>query len=259
MTMPQGFVGAQPMQMFMVTPMAAPAMTSMPGLDEFSHVNEGGYAANMGAELSPWVADGPWTHFGEHNLSQEAPRQWPMQLAIPEAAPTEARAAWSSKAEIPSQIEMDMMPVMYAGMQQTTATGTCTLRQRRHRNSMPRSQLEVDGSADIETLDVNADADAEAEVDDIQVNEIVIGLLKELQDGDAARQSAVTNFKKLAFSSNTTSRAAQMALKEAPASDAAALATSFRGHVREAMQSKHANYFFKRLQRLCQGYMPVSS
>jgi pumilio RNA-binding family len=247
MTMPQGFAGAQPMQMFMVAPMAAPAMTSMPGLDEFSCRSEGGYAANMGAEPSQWAVEGLWSHFGSHHVSQEAPRQWPMQLAIPEAGPTAACAEWNSKTEVPSQIDMDIMPVVHAGMQLTAAVGACTLRQRRRGGSTQTPHQEVECAADVETHDVNAGADADAEVEDIQVNEIIIGLLRELQDGDAARQSAVTNFKKLAFSSKTTSRAAQMALKEAPATDAAALAASLRGHVWEAMQSKHANYVLQKI------------
>jgi len=57
-----------------------------------------------------------------------------------------------------------------------------------------------------------------------------------------AQWSVLARFQHLAFANQMSSRAAQLALENASASNAALLASSFQGHVRRAAQSKHANY-----------------
>ena len=62
-----------------------------------------------------------------------------------------------------------------------------------------------------------------------------------------------TNFRtswlwqKSAFGNTVSSRAAQMVLEEASMNDAVALAAGLRGHVRNAVLSKHANHVVQKI------------
>lgn len=67
-------------------------------------------------------------------------------------------------------------------------------------------------------------------------------LLSQFQAGGQARKAALDSFKRMAFAGKASSLAAQRALKESSANDAAMLAAGLHGHVRSAVQSKYANY-----------------
>jgi len=57
----------------------------------------------------------------------------------------------------------------------------------------------------------------------------------------------ISNFYHLAFADKVSSRAAQLAIQEAPSKDAATLASGLRGHVRVAMRSMYANYVLQKI------------
>lgn len=82
--------------------------------------------------------------------------------------------------------------------------------------------------------------------------EIADELLKQLRvdnlrvDNDD-QWSVAAQFQQLAFSSTISSRAAQLALQDASANDAAILALGLHGHVRRAAQSKHANHVVQKI------------
>merc|ERR1711937_1123191 len=57
-------------------------------------------------------------------------------------------------------------------------------------------------------------------------------------------------FRHLAFATQGTSRAAQLALSTGSAQERVALATGFRGHVLEACRSPHANHVIQKLVEL---------
>jgi len=99
-----------------------------------------------------------------------------------------------------------------------------------------------------------ATQDSEADVNDVQAQEIANNLMEQLHAGDFARKSAVASFERLAFTSKITSRAAQIILQQTSMTDAAALATGLRGHVRSAVQSKHANHVVQKITEV----MPVA-
>jgi hypothetical protein len=187
-----------------------------------------------------------------------------MNTFVPEAAPSEVTSDqhhWGSSAQdnewhsedVPSQIHMDETPLQSvtdeAQMKGKGGKGT-TLRSRRQRCSVEELQEQVDclqegvAGEQITDTDVNI-AEARGMADNV---------LKQLQAGGVARQSTLGNFERLAFTDTTTSRAAQIVLQEASVADAAALSKALRGCVRNAVQSKHANYVIQQIVEI----MPVS-
>jgi len=72
-------------------------------------------------------------------------------------------------------------------------------------------------------------------------------LLKQLQAGGEAQWTALSQFQHLAFASQVSSRAAQLALQNATGNHATLLASGLQGHVRRAAQSKHANYVLQKI------------
>jgi pumilio RNA-binding family len=71
--------------------------------------------------------------------------------------------------------------------------------------------------------------------------------LEQFRAGGSEQWSAVAGFERLAFTSKVTSRAAQIILEEASMPEAAAFATGLRGHVRNAVLSKHANHVVQKI------------
>jgi hypothetical protein len=72
-------------------------------------------------------------------------------------------------------------------------------------------------------------------------------LLRQLEAGGEEQWFAMSQFQHLAFSTQASSLAAQIVLKEASGHDAALLASSMQGHVRRASKSKHANYVVQKM------------
>jgi hypothetical protein len=72
-------------------------------------------------------------------------------------------------------------------------------------------------------------------------------MIEQLQAGGDMQRAAVQSFERLSFSSQVTSRAAQIILEEASIADAATFAIGLRGHVRSAVQSKHANHVVQKI------------
>jgi hypothetical protein len=79
-------------------------------------------------------------------------------------------------------------------------------------------------------------------------------MLTRLQAKDIDRKSILAEFEAWSFSNETTSRAAQFALKQALSSDQAILASALLGHVRSALSSKHANFVLQTIIEV----MPVA-
>eukprot|EP00427_Karlodinium_veneficum_P024187 CAMPEP_0169103338 /NCGR_PEP_ID=MMETSP1015-20121227/22662_1 /TAXON_ID=342587 /ORGANISM="Karlodinium micrum, Strain CCMP2283" /LENGTH=421 /DNA_ID=CAMNT_0009164529 /DNA_START=116 /DNA_END=1381 /DNA_ORIENTATION=- len=224
----------QPMQVYMVAPMPAPVMmptqTSFPGLQ-----SERFETGSSQALLQPWSTNG-WAYGGDYFDFEKAPQQVPMQ----NASLQEECVAHSAEPqeEVPSQFAMDMMPVTQNLAHPQEQTGT-TLRRRRHQEtSMQWWWNEADCVRGAE--EVCAHQNVEAEGDHSQ--ELANDLLVQLQLAGVEREAALAKFEAMAFKNETTSRAAQIALKSANSLDAAALALGLRGHVRSAVQSKYANF-----------------
>eukprot|EP00927_Polykrikos_kofoidii_P056588 TRINITY_DN50681_c0_g1_i1.p1 TRINITY_DN50681_c0_g1~~TRINITY_DN50681_c0_g1_i1.p1 ORF type:complete len:561 (-),score=72.90 TRINITY_DN50681_c0_g1_i1:446-2083(-) len=113
---------------------------------------------------------------------------------------------------------------------------------------------------------VNVDADendhAKEELSDVDVPHTVVSditraralaesLLTQLRVGGGERQSAIASILRLAFEDQVSSRAAQLALQEAPCvDDVALLASSLHGHVLRAIRSMHANHVIQRVVEL---------
>lgn len=89
---------------------------------------------------------------------------------------------------------------------------------------------------------------------DAQARELANGLLGQIQAGGEARWAAMASFERLAFGNTVSSRAAQMVLEQASMNDAVALAAGLRGHVRNAVLSKHANHVVQKITEV----MPVA-
>jgi hypothetical protein len=163
-----------------------------------------------------------------------------------------------SEEEVPSQIEMDSVSLSQVTeqlqVQAGTATDACTLRRRKQAGSTNQHHMQSACPAVLE--DMYYDPEGETGEDPVRAQEIANCLKQQLQSGGTARQAALADFEKLAFTSQTSSRAAQMVLKEASevsTTDAADLVKVFHGHVWNAIQSKHANYVVQQITEI----MPV--
>lgn len=86
-----------------------------------------------------------------------------------------------------------------------------------------------------------------ADTEAAQAQHVARNLLEQLSASGQERDSAIARFRKLAFADQMSSRAAQLALMESSAKDAADLAFGLRGHVRDAIRSMYANYVVQKL------------
>jgi hypothetical protein len=126
------------------------------------------------------------------------------------------------------------------------------LRHRQNRGSAQNFQALFDYSQYAEKTSVGEET--EAHLDAAQAKEIARNFLAQLQSESEVGTSTLASFERLAFTNTTTSRAAQIVLKEASVADAAALAKVLRGCVRDAVESKHANHVVQQIIEI----MPVS-
>jgi hypothetical protein len=247
MTTAEGLAATQPMQM-MVAPMLAPVMTTMPGMNGFPQMPSMTYAAPVPFS---WPIEGQWFAFGDQITSEMAPSELPIQTFAPaptlaqieqDACESHARVDFSLGENAPTQVQMDMTPFPMVMKEETAAggsvTGSHTVRRRGHKCLAHEIQAQVEWLHD----NMDVEREAEADCDDAQAREIADTFLEQLQAGDTSRQSAIANFEGLIFKNTTTSRAAQLVIKESPATDTVALAHTLHGCVRNAVQSKHANH-----------------
>jgi hypothetical protein len=243
------------MQVFMVAPGPAQMMMPMSEHNGIYKLDTNGYVA-PGAQQFSWSAAGQIPYVGDYARDyfhyENAPQQLPMESGMytEEAIAQDVRL----EPEVPC---MDMMPVpqTLAHMQQqpSAKTSSSTLRRRRPQESSAEAWWkQTECYANIEgactTLEAESDVDLAQELAD--------GLLTKLQAGGADRQEALASFESLAFSNETTSRAAQLALKTASSRDAAALAMGLRGHVHNAVlqtcQFRFADNYGSHACRECQ-------
>jgi hypothetical protein len=217
--------------------MAAPAPIMMPNGQGFANSNDVGYASMFATVPQyTWPANGVWSYMG----SEQACQQLPMETFFScEGSTTTESGHFEYKQELPSQGDMDVMT--------TTALASAaiiagTLRRRRPKDENSWNQ----------TQESYASPGASSETDYAQ--ELANHIVARLQAKDMDRQSVLTEFEAWSFSNKATSHAAQLALKQASSSDAAILASALRGHVRSALQSKHANYVLQTIIEV----MPVA-
>lgn len=255
----------QPTPMFMVASMDAPVM--LPHLDGSLGLGLGGYgsaAASLVNVPFSWPAEGTWPYFGEPHFGEEAPQQLPMEAVAPQAEVLlgQPRCEMAvdtclSKEQVPSQIQMESAmhhPPKADTVDMHPASGASTLRRRRRQECYNQElHSTVDGSCCAEEEE-GACSERVRETEDAQAREIAAGLLVQMQAGGDSQKLAVASFERLAFSSQATSRAAQIALEEAPMAEAVALAAGLRGHVRSAVYSKHANHVVQKITEV----MPVA-
>jgi len=264
-------MAAQPMQMFMMpmtqqldgsmlAPMNAPVMMPMPQLDGGA-VNFTGampQLANMDYSVPysgpySWTTENSWQMYnGATFFGEGAPQQIPMQEFSAAKPVRDARCESYSPEEVPTQVQMDSMGFQ-PQVQKTTTAAACTLRRRRGQECSPQEAL-GNGADSVSLYEQRADQDVDTEASDAQAREIASRLIEQLQAGGDAQQMAIASFERLAFTSKITSRAAQIILEETSMADAAEFATGLRGHVRNAVQSKHANHVLQKITEV----MPVA-
>jgi hypothetical protein len=257
------------MQMFMVAPMAAPTPIAMPQFDSTigSDIMSYGSMSQLGNMPFVWTPEASWQpyhHAGTHFFAEEAPQQFPMVDAVEEKEMPinieidshvfDANAhdtVSHCQEEVPMQIQMDYEQSYFFQPQAKRASnGVSTLRRRK--GAEGASQNSCGLGADTMTMDDGqADHDAQS---DAQAREIAQQMIQQLRAGDDAQWSAVAAFERLAFSSKVNSRAAQIILEETSMADAAAFAAGLRGHIRNAVQSKHANHVVQKITEV----MPVA-
>lgn len=208
--------------MQVLMPMTAPIMMPMSEHNVMQKSNDMVYA-NMFDTVpqQSWPADGAYSFAaGYFNQEDDAPH-FPAQ--------------YEYKEDLPSQVHMDMMTTALAG----AAIGVGSLRRRQRKgHSAEAWQTHIEPMCKMEETCAPQEDGTEAE----QSQEIANNVLSQMHAGGCERQSALTELESLCFANRTTSKAAQLALQQASSSDAIALAKALRGHVRSAVQSKHANY-----------------
>jgi len=267
-------VAAQPMQVFMVAPMSM-QQGLMPPLQDFSAM------MMASAQVPPSVAGmhypwpegwsklpvGAWPNFGGSSFWEDPPQQLPMNGTVMEEGPpfwdgnwmqgwpteTQFESEVHSKAEhvkqeVPTQVQMDSATLMpqIAEQEQTSRT----LRPRRGQ------ELSVQESHRVSTqdsVDLKADEDRN---EDAGAAEIASAMIGEFKAEGNSQQLVLAKFARLSFDSKTSSLAAQRILETAAATEvtvAAAFANGLRGHIRSAVQSKHANHVVQKITEV----MPV--
>jgi len=263
-------MAAQPMQMFMVAPMAAPVM--MPNFDASmgsGSVDFSAMTSNLASTAFPLTYPGAWQEYiGDSFFGEEAvPQQLPMEAVAPQelkAEPLLANAHWdvaveadagNSQEKVPSQIQMDSTTSQPLA-QKNAAAALKTLRRRRGQECFCQESHAT--CADLfnfgEPHAEQEHEEAETAGNDAQAQEIASHFIDQLQAGGNARRSALAGFERLAFTSKVTSRAAQLILDQTSMTDKAACVASLRGHIRNAVQSKHANHVVQKIIEV----MPVA-
>jgi len=149
--------------------------------------------------------------------------------------------------DAPAQFEMDVSVPPETEFPESKASARpaskSTVRRRSGQESAHHDTLSV-GTDDLDQDGVDqATSGDEA----LRAREIADKMLEQLKLGGHQRQSALHSFAELVFKSKVSSRAAQMILEEASPSDAEALSSGLRGKVRNAVQSKHANYVVQKI------------
>lgn len=267
--MPQVGMAAHPMQMFMVAPMGGPVL--MPQLQDsvssgmmMGYGTYGAASSNFTGAPYAWSAEGAWPYIGESFLPEEAPQQLPMSTADQQewsaeqagfwaaqrwpldTAPLELRGQNQSKhstEEVPPQVQMDSM--MWQAQSKRMPQQNATLRHRRgQRTQEPHAVAKDQSKCDEQQTDADSDAEARQMAD---------RLLEQFKAGGTSQSLALASFERMAFTSKTSSRAAQMVLEDSSMNDAAAFAAGLRGHVRSAVQNKHANHVVQKITEV----MPV--
>merc|ERR1719181_2223297 len=135
-------------------------------------------------------------------------------------------------------------PPLMQNMADDVASGG-KLRRRRGQecsNQVPNSHV-----GELQMQNEEQQQNEDVELNDAEAREIASRLIARFQAGGKEQEEAVASFERLAFTSKATSRAAQIALEDASMSEAAAIATGLRGHIRNASQSKHANYVVQKI------------
>jgi len=234
-SMPQVGMAAHQMQMFMVAPMGGPVL--MPQLqDSMSAGMMMGYGAppsNFTGAPYAWSPEGVWPYLGESFLPEEAPQQLPMATADQQTWSAEQAGFWSE--EVPLQVQMDSM--MWQAQSTRMPQQTGTLRHRGGQRTQENHEVAKHQSA--------CDEQQTEEASDAEAREMADRLLAQFRAGGTSQSLALASFERMAFTSKTSSRAAQLVLDDGPA--AGAFADCLRGHVRSAVQNKHANHVVQKI------------
>jgi len=218
--------------MQVLMPMSAPVAMPMSEQNGFSYSNVMGHTT-MHETVSQysWSADGIWFNSGGYLNLEHPPQQVPMEGS---EGFVDREAHFERKEKILPQADMDTVASALASV----AIGAGALRRRRAKG---QSTDVCQSQAFSEREDVFSSQVDSTETDYAQ--ELANTLLTQLQIGGTERQSALTEFESLCFANEATSRAVQLALKQASSCDSVALAkAALRGNVRSAVQSKHANF-----------------
>lgn len=268
-----GMTVQQPMQMGMAPMMMVAPMTTqvmMPFLDASCSAGFGstGFGpacfgtAHVGTAdaTQSWPVEVPsWpVYYADMNGSEEAPQQLPMGAVtseVPAQVPKEPEAEPSimPTVEVPAQLRMmssmaQTETTMDAQAQRDAAATGC-LGTLRHR----RGQEHYGQSSCAKPMDL-PNAEEHEDDTDAKARELADSLLVQMQAGGEAHWAALGSFERLAFANTISSRAAQMILEDASMNDKVALASGLRGHVRSAVQSKHANHVVQKITEV----MPVA-
>eukprot|EP00929_Paragymnodinium_shiwhaense_P048507 TRINITY_DN24521_c0_g1_i1.p1 TRINITY_DN24521_c0_g1~~TRINITY_DN24521_c0_g1_i1.p1 ORF type:complete len:519 (+),score=105.40 TRINITY_DN24521_c0_g1_i1:143-1699(+) len=175
--------------------------------------------------------------------------QWPMDHSD----------AWSS-----SMGQQTAMPESVIGAAAATGAYASGLRQRKRRTtgSSGADRTEVaktrDVADDIEDDSCDEDSDPTAqqkhsEADRDEARRRADKLLQLLEDGATA--DAAAELLRMAFADQVSSRAAQLAIEDAPSPEAkAALVSGLPGQVREASRSMHANFVVQKIIEVMPGF-----
>jgi hypothetical protein len=135
------------------------------------------------------------------------------------------------------QIEPEEWHIETSANPDVVGVSKSTLRRRRRQRAAARVPEEA-------AADANSKLSSE---------EQALELVMEVRTGGEAQRSAIARFRRLAFSSQESSRVAQLALEDASPNEAVVLIKSLRGHVREATKSMYCNYVIQRAVELMPG------
>lgn len=166
-------------------------------------------------------------------LHEQAPQQLPMGSMCLQDMPTEFATSTSPPFE-------------------NAEASESTLRRRRPQMSQGGHKALTQAAFEHDQ-DANSDSQSEAEA--VLSRDMADGLLEQLQHCSGDGHDLAQRFQHWAFSSKVSSRAAQLAIQDASAHHAMLLASSLRGQVRRAAQSKHANYVVQKIVEV----MPITT
>jgi pumilio RNA-binding family len=256
--MPQASIAAHPMPMYMVPPMAAPVVLPQFDVrdDEVSGFRTSPMMSNFVSMPIAWdgsswplctTEESPGDKHGG-SVREKVPEQKPMDFRadapaglLADVSSNPCSLAWQCQEKVPTQVAMNsMMPE--AEMHKMKA-GTGTLRHRRGQEC--RAQGHKSHASGTDNLHITEEQEA---------CQISSNLISQFQAGGQDQLDAIANFVSFAFTSKVTSRAAQMILENVSKNEAVAFASGFRGHIRNAVVSKHANHVVQKITEV----MPMS-